>query len=198
MDKSGIEKEIASIAGDIKKMFENNLPAGSSKPTEIAAELYKKIAVWEYLQSTVVTEPATKNEIIEEQIHETSIQTEQIITEETEPEIIPEPVVEPIVDIQVQAIPEKAEEPQPVPTEIKAIPAVDIKKHVGFNDKFEFINELFKGNSANYETCVSQLNTATSLKQALGTFYNFKTAYGWADDNESAAKLQEIIQIAFK
>jgi hypothetical protein len=200
MDKLTIEKEIASLAVEIKNATENTSTSDFTKITqtvEKAAELYKKTVLWEYICNNT-PEPAQEKTI--EHIRETE-QPVPIIApiEEHVPSMqeVNTVVIEtPVAHIETLTI--ETEITKPELHIIDNIPVIDIKKHIGFNDKFELINELFRGNSNNYEIAVTKINAASTAQEALKTFSNFKIANGWSDDNESTLKLQEIIQNAFK
>lgn len=193
MDKHTIENKITSLASEIKSEFENNSTKNIPEMVEKATQLYKKIIVWEHL-STRTHHPELKT--IEFEVTEDTTESIVVIEE-------PVPIIQEEIKPSVETPTIQTEVPVPEPEIISPshttnTSAVDIKTHIGFNDKLEFINELFNGNTLNYETCIAQVNSAASLEQALSTYSNFKTAYGWSDENESAVKLQEIIQIAFR
>ena len=202
MDKLTIEKEIASLAIEIKNATENTQTSDLtqiSRTVEQAAELFKKTVLWEHICNN--TTNLVKSEIIEKTIEPESpiemIPTVEEPAQETQ-EANTVTIETSITPIEAQILETEIPKPEPEPSIINNISVTDIKKHIGFNDKFEFINELFRGNSNNYEIAVTKINSAPSAKEALKTFTNFKIANGWADDNESALKFQEIIQIAFK
>ncbi|MBA3682595.1 MAG: hypothetical protein H0W73_15760 [Bacteroidetes bacterium] len=57
---------------------------------------------------------------------------------------------------------------------------------IGINDKFRFINELFKQNNSEYNIAVEQLNTLKNWRDAEIYLNSLKTLYEWKDNSEVA------------
>ena len=68
---------------------------------------------------------------------------------------------------------------------------------ININDKFRFINELFKINSKEYEVAIEQLNTVNSMDEANAYLRGLKTIYNWDDENEMVKKLYVLVQKRF-
>src|SRR5690606_13158324 len=73
-------------------------------------------------------------------------------------------VTEPVTDtapLPPPPIPDVQEETVSLPPEIKYadVPVIDIRTHIGINDKYLFINELFSGDKAAYDDAIKHLNT---------------------------------------
>lgn len=60
---------------------------------------------------------------------------------------------------------------------------------VNINDKFRFINELFKTKSNEYHIAIEQLNAVNSLDEANAYLKDLKEIYGWDDENEMVKKI---------
>jgi hypothetical protein len=60
---------------------------------------------------------------------------------------------------------------------------------VNINDKFRFINELFKSNSNEYNIAIEQLNAANSMDEVNAYLTGLKSIYEWNDDHEMVKKL---------
>lgn len=73
----------------------------------------------------------------------------------------------------------------------------DIRKGIGINEKFRFINELFDGSLRIYEESVQKLNDCTSAEDAELVISDLKSAFNWQADNESAIMFLEIIRRRF-
>lgn len=183
MDTLAINKEIASLINDVKNQFEGLEKKPQISQQELQTfvakvnELNKKVAVWEYVNS-ISLEPESV-----EAPYPQSIPVKEISV------ITP---VEVVVNVK-QPKPLPVNETQPVvPVQIKTV--IDIKKNIGFNDKFEFISELFKGNASDFDNAVKEINSSISIQEAIKKFENLKKKYNWQDDNETAKGLLEAIK----
>ncbi len=77
-------------------------------------------------------------------------------------------------------------------------PIADLKKAIGINQKFAFINELFDGDSNSYNTAIDKINSFTEHQQAVSFIETeLVPVYGWTPDGESYAQLQELISRRF-
>ena len=61
----------------------------------------------------------------------------------------------------------------------------DLRTVININDKFMFMNELFRNNMKGYNDFIMQLNAITNRDEALRHVEAFAEQYGW--DNESLA-----------
>lgn len=73
----------------------------------------------------------------------------------------------------------------------------DLKKAIGINEKFLFINELFEGNMQDYNDAIAKLNTSTTKPQAMVTITGLKTKFRWEDENEAFTQFMDIIDRRF-
>jgi hypothetical protein len=55
---------------------------------------------------------------------------------------------------------------------------------IGINDKFRFINELFKQNNGEYNIAIEQLNALNSWHEAELYLNSLKMIYNWKDNSE--------------
>lgn len=61
---------------------------------------------------------------------------------------------------------EQMESPVSVVEKISTMPTAKITKIIGLNDKFQFINELFKGDEAAYNDCLKRIESMESFAEA--------------------------------
>lgn len=63
----------------------------------------------------------------------------------------------------------------------------DIRSYIGINDKYNFISELFKGNSEAYDEILTEINQCESKQDALRFLENagITTLYHWKEDGFS-------------
>lgn len=80
---------------------------------------------------------------------------------------------------------------------VKSAPVGSNKIIVNINDKFRFINELFKANSNEYNIAIEQLNAANSITEINAYLTGLKSIYDWNDEHEMVKKLFSISQKRF-
>lgn len=71
---------------------------------------------------------------------------------------------------------------------------LDIKSALTVNQKFMFINHLFKGEVTEFEKAISQINNLNNYDEAI-TFLleNYAVKYDWDTDNEQVEELFELV-----
>ncbi|MES2618660.1 MAG: hypothetical protein V4613_12330 [Bacteroidota bacterium] len=74
-----------------------------------------------------------------------------------------------------------------VAEKLKELPIKDLAKSISISKKFEFINDLFDGNSEAYKTCIQTIETSAGYEQATGYLENDVMAKFTWDDNELLA-----------
>lgn len=121
-------------------------------------------------------------------------------TNERSPEeypLKPEPILNPELDVEQkteEVIQEKPKAIAPKTVEktlgeiITKNPIDSLKRHIGINDKFQFINELFDGKMKIYNESLAELEQLTSLKEAMLKADEYGKLYSW--DIESKAYQQ--------
>lgn len=68
---------------------------------------------------------------------------------------------------------------------------------VGINDKFRFINELFKQNNSEYNIAIEQLNALKTWHDTEIYLNSLKPLYGWKDNSEVATYFFSLIKKRF-
>jgi len=178
MDRSIIKKDIAVLVKTINEQFaaiekaENFSQQQTALLVHHVEQLHKKVIMLEYAnaETPVVetkTEETQKVKPVETIVNSTPPVTEKIVKEEV---VIPE---------------------------IKTPAAKGIKMVIGINDKFEFINELFKGSAADYEASLQLLNNSENRELAVKAFNELQKKYNWQQDNETADRLLEMVERRF-
>jgi len=77
-------------------------------------------------------------------------------------------------------------------------PVSDLKKSIGINEKFAFINELFDGDLDGYNSAIEQLNNAGNIQEATGILNNqLSEKYNWSNDGLSFMQLKHLIERRF-
>ncbi|MCL2682787.1 MAG: hypothetical protein FWE63_04790 [Bacteroidales bacterium] len=149
-------------------------------------------------QPTVVESPVVKIEELP------LLQTEITIVEENIS------VENPIPDIftSLQTIADRYKTPDSSLNEAMAISNIstvntavkqirDLKSAIGINEKFLFINELFKGNMKEYTDAIVALSDAETLDLAHEVLIPLKSKYEWREDSAAYITLVDFLQRRF-
>jgi outer membrane biosynthesis protein TonB len=73
----------------------------------------------------------------------------------------------------------------------------DLKMAIGINDKFLFINELFKGSPAEYNEAIESLNAAAAITEAETRINDYRAHYDWSDQSEAYNRLKKMVQAKY-
>jgi hypothetical protein len=77
-------------------------------------------------------------------------------------------------------------------------PIKDLKKAVGINDRFLFINELFRGDDVMYERSIKTINNFSIYPEAeYWIKRELKLKLGWDDKNEVVKQFDQLIRRRF-
>lgn len=77
-------------------------------------------------------------------------------------------------------------------------PIKDLKKAIGVNDRFLFINELFRGDEAMYERSIKTINSFSIYPEAeYWIRRELKTKLGWSDQQEVVRQFDQLIRRRF-
>lgn len=81
---------------------------------------------------------------------------------------------------------------------LKGSPVKDLRKAVGINDRFVFINELFRGDEAMYDRSIKTINGFTIFPEAeYWMARELKLKLGWDDRNDIVQHFYEIVRRRF-
>lgn len=77
-------------------------------------------------------------------------------------------------------------------------PIKDLKKAIGVNDRFLFINELFRGDEAMYERSIKTINNFTILPEAQYWIQReLKVKIGWNDSDNVVKQFDQLVRRRF-
>jgi len=91
----------------------------------------------------------------------------------------------------------KQEKPEMVSV-LKETPIKDLRKGIGINDRFTFVNELFRGDEAMYERSIKTINSFQILSEAeywINRELKFKL--GWNDTKEAVQHFYHLVRRRF-
>lgn len=77
-------------------------------------------------------------------------------------------------------------------------PISDLRTGIGVNDRFLFINELFKGNMSDYIAAVEEINNNIDFDSAMKTIVVLKEKFNWNDKSDSYFRFLVFIKRRFK
>lgn len=81
---------------------------------------------------------------------------------------------------------------------LKEQPVKDLRKAIGINDRFLFINELFRGDESMYERCIKTINNFNIYPEAeYWINRELKVKLGWLPDNETAQHFDQLVKRRF-
>ncbi|MDP2422969.1 MAG: hypothetical protein U1C46_10130 [Bacteroidales bacterium] len=73
----------------------------------------------------------------------------------------------------------------------------DLKTTIGINDKFLFINELFKGDLAGYNNAINRLNACSNRNEAINLIEQMGHQFKWNLQSTSIMRLNHFIKRRF-
>jgi hypothetical protein len=81
---------------------------------------------------------------------------------------------------------------------LKEVPIKDLRKGIDVNDKFVFINDLFRGDEPMYERSIKTINSFTILQEAeYWMNRELKVKLGWKDDSEIVQHFYDVVRRRF-
>jgi hypothetical protein len=81
---------------------------------------------------------------------------------------------------------------------LKESPVKDLRKAVGINDKFLFINDLFRGDETMYERSIKTINSFNIYAEAeFWISRELKTKLGWSNDHPSVNHFDQLVKRRF-
>jgi hypothetical protein len=81
---------------------------------------------------------------------------------------------------------------------LKETPIKDLRKAIGINDRFLFINELFRGDEAMYERSIKTINSFNIYPEAeYWISRELKVKIGWNNDNTTVQHFDQLVKRRF-
>ncbi len=81
---------------------------------------------------------------------------------------------------------------------LKETPVKDLRKAIGINDRFVFINELFRGDENMYERCIKTINSFNIYAEAeYWITRELKVKLGWNNDHTSVQHFDQLVKRRF-
>ncbi len=81
---------------------------------------------------------------------------------------------------------------------LKETPVKDLRKAIGINDRFLFINELFRGDESMYERCIKTINSFSIYPEAeYWITRELKVKLGWNNESETVQHFDQLVRRRF-
>jgi hypothetical protein len=81
---------------------------------------------------------------------------------------------------------------------LTGMPVKDLRKAIGINDRFLYINDLFRGDEVMYERSIKTINSFSIWHEAeYWVRRELKTKLGWVDDNETVKQFDQLVKRRF-
>ena len=81
---------------------------------------------------------------------------------------------------------------------LKETPVKDLRKAIGINDRFVFINELFRGDESMYERCIKTINSFNIYAEAeYWISRELKVKLGWDNNNPTVQQFDHLVKRRF-
>ncbi|HYG16321.1 MAG TPA: hypothetical protein VEC12_11255 [Bacteroidia bacterium] len=121
---------------------------------------------------------------------------------ETKPEPKPVPAAEksrPVETSKETSLYERLQQPEQndLAHKMQQTPIGDLKKAISINKKFEFINQLFKGDHEAYTKAIHYINGLGNVSEATTFFNQLKTQFEWDEENKLYVELADLIRRRF-
>ncbi|MET0464396.1 MAG: hypothetical protein ABW007_14620 [Chitinophagaceae bacterium] len=155
------------------------------KEEPVAKQVEKIVVVEEkrtiaYAQQTSAYQPVAQHEIVSDPLNEIPTLSHQVNKSD-----------ESINDKLKQVKTELAEM-------FKDIPVKDLRKAIGINDRFVFINDLFRGDEAMYERSIKTINGFNIFPEAdYWISRELKVKLGWDNDHPLVLQFDQLVKRRF-
>ncbi len=81
---------------------------------------------------------------------------------------------------------------------LQSAPVRDLKKAIGINDRYVFINELFRGDEVTYERSIKTINSFTILAEAeYWIKRELKLKFAWNEGSEAVHHFDQLVKRRF-
>ncbi|MCW3090417.1 MAG: hypothetical protein JWP81_1486 [Ferruginibacter sp.] len=85
-----------------------------------------------------------------------------------------------------------------VSEKLTSLPVKDLRKAIGINDRFLYINDLFRGDEAMYERSIKTINGFSIWPEAeYWIRRELKTKLGWTEDDETVKQFDQLVKRRF-
>ncbi|HAI82963.1 MAG TPA: hypothetical protein DCL43_04785 [Chitinophagaceae bacterium] len=185
---------------DNEGSFTHNLPQGAPtlEAQEVAPVTTADVTTNEY--NLTVNEPTPANAIMQSILDVLPQEpTVAIPTLPSEPAKEVYELNDVMAEMDTESLNEKLKIEQiELTTVLSGTPVKDLKKAIGINDRFLFINELFRGDDVMYERSIKTINNFEIYPEAQFWIQReLKVKLGWDDSNEAVKQFDALVKRRF-
>jgi hypothetical protein len=190
----------SEAAADIEPSFTHNLPQGEVSLTAPEVDPVAAVVVADEPNYLTVNEPTPANNIMQSILdvlpQEPTIAIPTLPNEPTK-EIFE--LNDVMAEVDMESLNEKLKIEQiELTTVLGGTPIKDLKKAIGINDRFLFINELFRGDDVMYERSIKTINNFEIYPEAQFWIQReLKVKLGWDDSNETVKQFDALVKRRF-
>ena len=189
-----LEKEIFSIQEPIKEEAPeiNNIPKEEEPPVESPKEI-------EMDQEPIKAPEPVKIES-EKSFSQNILDLHFDAMEET-PTLLQQPQIElhELISEKQESLNDRLKQEQTELAHVlKDTPIKDLRKAIGINDKFAFVDDLFRGDEVMYERSIKTINSFHILQEAeYWINRELKVKLGWSDNKETVQHFYSLVRRRF-
>lgn len=194
-----------------KETTSSSKPKNNLKKAELSGWLFQmELDIPDPLEQNAVSmelEPAKEENMVEDPIHQTQDLLDLNIAEAA---IVEEPLVEQALVKEMYELNDlhadqglalneqlKAEK-QELANNFQDTPIVDLKKAIGINDRYLFINELFRGDETMYERSLKTINSFAIFPEAHYWIQReLKVKLRWNERSEIVGHFDQLVKRRF-
>ena len=194
-----------------KESTASSKPKNNLKKAELSGWLFQmELDIPDPLEQAAVSmelEPAKEENMVEDPIHQTQDLLDLNIAEAA---IVEEPLVEQALVKEMYELNDlhadqglalneqlKAEK-QELANNFQDTPIVDLKKAIGINDRYLFINELFRGDETMFERSLKTINSFAIFPEAHYWIQReLKVKLGWNERSEIVGHFDQLVKRRF-
>lgn len=176
-----------------------------------AREVYERLIVLRYraydeLVHTTREMPLfSETEMPETESIESLVEVIEVVSapEKEQPKVLetvqpePTPVKAQEVTPITKATPIKINDQESIGDKLSKSAIPDLKKAIGLNQKFLFINTLFSGDALAYDEAVSTINSMNSFSDAQDKCSELRSKYKWNDEEPATEQFEDLIERRF-
>jgi len=162
----------------------------------------------EFIPSATLNIDIEKKEEVAEIVEEKAVEPEKEITPESEKQTFMKQetiysekketrksTVDLFSDNSTQTIGDKigSNDQSSIADKMQKSQVIDLRRAIGINEKFLFINELFNGDLGRYNKVIDELNDLKTQEGINAYLIELKVANQWPDKNEAYLKLKSLL-----
>ena len=189
---------IAALQAEVAALAATGVAAAPAEEPEVEIELIVEEADLSDLSDASdlsdMSDASDVSDLSDQPAEEPVPVVELPIVEATVEPII-EPIVEPVIEPVVEPVVEKPA-PRPVPqqTSLFGTAVEDIRQAISLGDRFLFQRELFAGNGELMQKTLDEINTLSSLGEAMGYV---RDNFDWDKDSTAVQLFENVLKRRF-